>query len=120
MQKHLFITLTLLFMAFTGTAQEDVEFKDVYFANKKKERIQEIPKSAKIIYFVIETTNGKGKSVDIEMSEDDPAVIYKNKFYTVGDSFRLVLKEDIEYIKFRLFDISKKKHRKLANIESAK
>jgi len=120
MKKNILLSFVLVLFASVAFTQENIEFKEFYYANKNKEPITELDPNSKIIYLVVVTTNGKGKSVTIELDEGDPDVIYKKKHYGVGDKFELVLKDDTEYIKFRVFDMSKKKHRKLANIEDAR
>ena len=114
--KSLLLFLLIPF-SFVMKAQEeksdDINFIDMYYVNKKHQKISTYSVRDKVIYLVIESTNGVGKNVDIQMNEGDPDVIYKNRFLTVDDVFVFTLKKDKQLIKFQLFDPRNKRHVRL-------
>jgi len=118
-----FLIFAIVFnVSFLLNAQQDIQFIDIYYANKKKERIKEF-KPKQEIFLVIKSLHGIGREVTVEMNEDDPEVIYNKRFLTEGDVFYWVLKKNKQLIKFTVFDPKNKKHQKLkakSEIEKAK
>ncbi len=108
----IFTFLPLLINAQTEKSEE-LKFIDLYYENSNHERMKGLKKKDRIIYLIIETKNGIGKEVSIEMNEEDPDVIYKNRYITVGDSFNYIIKKDRDRLKFRVFNLKNKKHLRL-------
>ncbi|WP_160111861.1 hypothetical protein [Aquimarina sp. AU58] len=93
--------------------ESEMEVTDFYFVNSEDERIEDATISDKFVYLVIETKNGIGEEVNIEMDDQEDEFIYENKYLTIHDKITFVIKKDRQRTRLEIYDPSNEKHQKL-------
>ncbi len=115
-----FRILTTVFLILVTTAlsaqkkeKPSPEFKEMYFENMDGERITSARVEDKIVYLVVETANAIGEKVKLRLDEEDGDYIYQGEYLSSNDEIEFKIKNEIQKMKFIIYNESIKKHRKL-------
>lgn len=116
-QAHYILLLIFLLGVSTFVSAQESDttmiIKEVYFATKSGERIEEINGRIRKIYFVVVSKNLIGKEVTMQLDSEDLGVIHKRRYYTAQDNFTFVIKGDVHKMKLIPCNYRKKRHHRI-------
>jgi len=97
------IIITFLFFAKTIAQKEDIEIIDLYYADKKGNKIEDVHLGTEYVYLTLITKNAKGKEFNIDLSEEiEMGYIFYYKRKLISAPFNIKIKKDIQKLKLKI------------------